>query len=545
MDITLTDVALGFPGLFIDKIIPAVCGDDAKDCARLDCVSKLFHAPSQIMNVTDGMFQGQHTVSMIERALRGLSEQAGRGVRGVALPPTVAGPPLPNWTQVLLRELRRGFWQKGGGLMDAGTQDDAGGRASHGAFNSLYATADGKAYSCGSGPHMCLGHDNNHSQLYPKLIEGLAGVHVVAVSAGYQHSLFLTEDGAVYSCGDGGFGRLGHGNVNVQWVPKRIDALRGLRIRAISAGSMHSLFLTDGGVVFSCGISQRGELGHGNRETQTCPKRIEALDGLRVCSVAAGGSHSIFLTEDGAVYICGRGEMGRLGIGPREAGVEGDQLTPVIVESLTRVRVCAMAAGGNHNMYRTEGGAVLSCGQGRNGVLGHGDRVTRDVPCRIEALKGVRVRMMSCGDFHSLFVAQDGTVLSCGSDLFGSLGHGDEAAQLVPKRVEALKDVKICTACAGHSNSAYLAADGSMFSSGCGGLGRLGHGATQHQPLPKLNETLSGRFVTRPDSYFAPRAALGPAAQAAQEEESKALEGMEANDHIPLQAPAPQILALS
>eukprot|EP00947_MAST-08B_sp_MAST-8B-sp1_P006304 g6304.t1 len=81
---TLTDVALCFPGLFLDKIIPAVCGDDAKAFSRLDRVSKLFHAPSQIMSVKDGEGNRvKHTVSLVERALRRMSEQVGRGIRGV------------------------------------------------------------------------------------------------------------------------------------------------------------------------------------------------------------------------------------------------------------------------------------------------------------------------------------------------------------------------------------------------------------------------------------------------------------------------------
>eukprot|EP00947_MAST-08B_sp_MAST-8B-sp1_P001581 g1581.t1 len=103
---TLTDVALGWSGVFENILI--TCGD-AKTLSRLDRVSKLFHAPTQTTSVQDesGGSSVKHTVSFVEGALRRMSEQAGRGVRGVALPATVAGPPLPNWTQLLLREL----WQ--------------------------------------------------------------------------------------------------------------------------------------------------------------------------------------------------------------------------------------------------------------------------------------------------------------------------------------------------------------------------------------------------------------------------------------------------
>ena len=43
--------------------------------------------------------------------------------------------------------------------------------------------------------------------------------------ARHAHSLFLTEDGKVYSCGLGDYGQLGHGNQEDQDVPKLIEAL--------------------------------------------------------------------------------------------------------------------------------------------------------------------------------------------------------------------------------------------------------------------------------------------------------------------------------
>ena len=170
-------------------------------------------------------------------------------------------------------------------------------------------TEDGKAYSCGS-RQGTLGHGNEEHQHVPKLIEALSGMRVCAVSAGSGHSLFLTEDGKAYSCGFGEVGALGHGNWHTQNVPKRIEALSGVRVCAVSVGSRHSLFLTEGGKVYSCGLGEFGRLGHGNSETQLVPKLIEALSGVRVCAVSAGSDHSLCLTEDGRDYSCGHGRDG-------------------------------------------------------------------------------------------------------------------------------------------------------------------------------------------------------------------------------------------
>ena len=64
------------------------------------------------------------------------------------------------------------------------------------------------------------------SQLLPKKIEALAGQRVIAVSVGEYHNLVFTADGAVLTWGNGEHGCLGcHGEDLVnQLLPKKIEA---------------------------------------------------------------------------------------------------------------------------------------------------------------------------------------------------------------------------------------------------------------------------------------------------------------------------------
>jgi len=135
------------------------------------------------------------------------------------------------------------------------------------------------------------------------------------VSAGAQHSLALTADGAVWSWGRGGQGRLGHGDGHQQLLPKKVEALAGQRVVAVSAGGHHSLALTADGALWSWGGGGDGQLGHGDQQFQLLPKKIEALAGQRVVAVSAGVRHSIALTADSAVFTWGKGERGSLGHG--------------------------------------------------------------------------------------------------------------------------------------------------------------------------------------------------------------------------------------
>ena len=135
----------------------------------------------------------------------------------------------------------------------------------------------------------------------------------------------VTETGAVFSFGQGGDGQLGHGDAEDQPTPKVIEALRGERVMAMSAGVAHSLVLTEARAVLSFGDGDYGRLGHGDRENRHTPKVIEALQGVRVSEVAAGALHSLCVLEDGRVFGWGYGHDEALGLQPTGA----NQLTPL------------------------------------------------------------------------------------------------------------------------------------------------------------------------------------------------------------------------
>jgi alpha-tubulin suppressor-like RCC1 family protein len=65
---------------------------------------------------------------------------------------------------------------------------------------------------------------------------------VLKVSCGNYHSLALTENGKVFSWGQGKFGALGHGRSDNLYSPFEIPIMHELK--DISAGGSHSGFLT-------------------------------------------------------------------------------------------------------------------------------------------------------------------------------------------------------------------------------------------------------------------------------------------------------------
>ena len=84
-------------------------------------------------------------------------------------------------------------------------------------------------------------------------IKELAGQRVIQVACGSRdaQTLALTDDGLVYSWGDGDFGKLGRGGSEGCNVPREVDRLRGLGVCQIECGAQFSLARTKSGQVWT------------------------------------------------------------------------------------------------------------------------------------------------------------------------------------------------------------------------------------------------------------------------------------------------------
>ena len=185
----------------------------------------------------------------------------------------------------------------------------------------------GRVLSFGDAAEGELGHGDRLVRTKPEPIAALEGRHIVAVAAGYNFSLVLTDAGEVGGFGDNACGQLGDGTAGTQrtlpvwmlWVARET-----VRVVAIAAGRNHSVLLSAAGSVFTLGDGSAGQLGHGGRRSETKPRPVAALAGLEVETIAAGGDHTAALTRRGLLYTWGSGSSGQLGHGDDRA----DQLVP-------------------------------------------------------------------------------------------------------------------------------------------------------------------------------------------------------------------------
>ena len=79
-----------------------------------------------------------------------------------------------------------------------------------------------------------------------------------------------------------------------------------IQAQVFAAGEGHSLSICDDARIKAWGRNNRGQLGDGDHEDAVfVPYRVGALK--NVISIGAGFGHSVAITQDGSIYVWGRG----------------------------------------------------------------------------------------------------------------------------------------------------------------------------------------------------------------------------------------------
>jgi alpha-tubulin suppressor-like RCC1 family protein len=147
-------------------------------------------------------------------------------------------------------------------------------------------------FTWGFGGDGLLGHGDMQSQPSPKRIEALRGIPVTNASAEKHHAVALSENGLMYSWGNGDTADFwGCPHVEKRLLPTPIEALRGVRMGSIAAAGNRTFAVADTGEAWAwgCDGDPLFPLGYGGQPGHMfCPKRVEPLQGLKIESVIVG-----------------------------------------------------------------------------------------------------------------------------------------------------------------------------------------------------------------------------------------------------------------
>ena len=130
----------------------------------------------------------------------------------------------------------------------------------------FWITEDGKFYGKWSKYKWNFGTGDKSNKFEPTQIKFFSdkGLNVISATSTYEYSAALCDNGRVYTTGYAPKGGIGHGgnpNSCIQW--KEVEALRDHQISQVQVGYYFTLFVDEDGNVWSCGENNNGQLGHG------------------------------------------------------------------------------------------------------------------------------------------------------------------------------------------------------------------------------------------------------------------------------------------
>ena len=326
-------------------------------------------------------------------------------------------------------------------------------------------------------------------------------------SAGAGHTVCLISDAGyvtperkittLYTWGLGEDGQLGHGGDEDLHIPKEIDALKNVQLATVCCGANHTIAVTaePKRELYAWGWGDFGRLGQGDHGDRCIPSPVTALSGISVRHVACGDSHCLVVASDGKLFSFGRNQNGQLGLGDTE-----DRLKPSLVETLWEdgILVRKSAGGAEHSAITVEGGTMYTFGWGRYGNLGHGHCRDLHVPTKVQGLVGETITDPVCGWRHSAALTSGGRLWTFGWSKYGQLGHGDNVDHWLPKIIPELEGGGITSAAGGWRHMCALAGStGTLYSWGWNQFGQLGVGSTEDANSPQRVRVGSENLAVR------------------------------------------------
>ncbi|CAF0836080.1 unnamed protein product [Rotaria sordida] len=172
-----------------------------------------------------------------------------------------------------------------------------------------------EVYTMGENTNENLGHSQSTAKKVPELIDIFRrdSICIKKVKMDKYHTLFLSNNGSVYSCGIGVGGRLGHDNEESVLIPKQIMAMETIketeqdRCIDIAVTRDCSYFLTEKGCLWSCGLNNYHQLGHPGVIKLLVPTKMQfrQIKDRKITHIACGRFHVALIVDDSQLFTFG------------------------------------------------------------------------------------------------------------------------------------------------------------------------------------------------------------------------------------------------
>jgi len=321
--------------------------------------------------------------------------------------------------------------------------------------------------------------------------EVFEGHNIVQISCFYLTVIALTEAGRVFTWGYGYYGSCGHGN-NVNCVkPTMVKGLEEFRVIQVGSGEGFTCALTEEGRLYTMGDGSYGQHGDGTSAQKHSPNLVGGqLADKKIIRVGTGGYHLVVQTDQQEVYSWGYNYYRQLGL-----NVENNNtvMTPTKSQVLSdhELEWTQWAGGYFHTMALDSAGHLYTWGTYNTTtypVCGHGDGTPTPMPKRVEFFEGQVVVRITAGLYNSFCTTSQGHAYAWGRNQHFCCGLGDEGTTggvNIPSRPIGLEEERVLMVDGGNSHAVCICESGNAYAWGYGNSGQLGQGSdNSHKKAP-------------------------------------------------------------
>ena len=288
--------------------------------------------------------------------------------------------------------------------------------------NVFIRNTKNEIYACGCNYHGSLGIDNteNHTiEALTKLeLKVEDGSEIDIISSGqYTNLSFVVlknnENKQIfYSFGENGDQQQGHQSGDYLYTPTKLslnELFKDIRIKQISTGYRHSLFLSVVGRVYSCGNNDQGQCGikfdAENRLIQ--PQIVPFL--YDITKICCGINYNLCIDKNGALWCFGSNGYNQLGLGNEyedENIVDTAIMNPYFKGGTDEDKIAFADCGDEHSLCINNKGMAFMFGRGCLCAQANDGSVM--TPFCIQSIKGyedVVFESGSCGYDHTVLIS--------------------------------------------------------------------------------------------------------------------------------------------
>lgn len=354
-----------------------------------------------------------------------------------------------------------------------------------GESHSIAVTSLGRVFTWGSNTYGQLGNNSFTSSNKPiNITSNFYGAKIIQVSAGYYHSMALSDNGRVFVWGDNQRYQIGDGTKNLKATPYEITSSFSLsqneKITQIEASGINSAILTSNNRTFMWGTSV-------NNYRYFTPYDLSSTyylnDNDRIIQLDLSEGHFGFLTNSGSVYLWGSNYYGQVGGSQSTTYVETPQIFSIGNFNLQpNEKIIKIALGRDHTSALSSNGRIFTMGSNSLGQLADTTVDIRSYPQDVTASfalnSGEIIVKIFTGANSNMAVTSLGRIFAWGDNSKGQFGNGTTNTQTLPINVTTYfgfsLDEQVTDMSLGDGHQIVMTSKGRVFVWGNNGYGQLG-----------------------------------------------------------------------